>query len=77
MTTPNQAKPVHLESTYQLLVESEEKERGLIESAVYLLLVVATTLTIWQFGRQPVTFADLGAAHAQKVALLQSGIGRS
>ncbi len=68
MTTPIQDKPVHEESTYQLLVRSEEKERGLFEGIVYLLLVVATTVSIWQFTHQPVNFANIGDAHAQSVA---------
>ncbi len=70
MTTPIQDKPVHEESTYQLLVRSEETERGLFEGIVYLLLVVATTVSIWQFTHQPVNFASIGDAHAQKVAAL-------
>ena len=71
MTNPSQ--PVHHQTTYQMLVESEEKERGVVEDIVYLLLVIATATTIWQFSQQPVTFGDIGAAHAQKVAaLLQS-----
>lgn len=73
MKTPIQASPVHHEGTYQLLVQSEEKERGLIEGVVYLLLVIATTASIWQFSHVPVTFAEIGEAHAQEVAaLLQS-----
>ncbi len=64
MTNPNQAKAVHQESTYQMLVDSGEKERGLLESIVYLLLVIATTASIWQFSHQPVTFADLGSIDA-------------
>jgi hypothetical protein len=68
MTNPSQ--PVHHETTYQMLIESEEKERGLIEDIVYLLLVIATVATIWQFSHQPVTFADVGVMHAQKVAAL-------
>jgi len=71
MTNPSQ--PVHHKTTYQMLIESEEKERGVVEDIVYLLLVIATATTIWQFSHQPVTFADIGVAHAQKVAaLLQS-----
>ncbi len=66
----NQANQTHEESTYQLLVESEDKERGVLEDLVYFLLVVATAVTIWQFGHQPVTFADLGDAHAQKVSAM-------
>ncbi len=64
--------PVHHETTYQMLVESEEKERGVIEVVVYLLLVAATAVTIWQFGNQPVTFANLDNAHAQGIAAFYS-----
>ena len=49
------------ESTYQLLIQSEQKERGLIEAIVYLLLVIATTTTIWQFSLERVTFAEIGS----------------
>jgi hypothetical protein len=67
MTTPNQAIPVHHESTYQLLVESEEKPRTAIEDIVYLLLALAIAVTIWQFGHQPVTFADYGAPQSEMI----------
>lgn len=73
MTTPIQASPVYQESTYQLLVQSEEKERGLIEGVVYLLLVIATSTSIWQFSRVPVTFAEIGEVHAQQVAAWLQG----
>ncbi len=73
MKNPTQAKPIHEESTYQLLVESEEKGRGLIEGFVYLSLALATAAAIWQFGHQPVTIAEIGVSHAQKIAaILQS-----
>ena len=70
MTKPIPASPLHEESTYQMLVESEEKERGLVETFVYLLLVIATVASIWQFGREPVTFAEIGAIHSQKIVAL-------
>ena len=72
MTNPSKARPVHEESTYQMLVELEDKERTIIEDIVYLLLVVATSTAIWQFAQQPVPFVDLGAAPAQTVAALPS-----
>ena len=68
MTNPTQASPVHHESTYEMLVDAEEKERSLIEGIVYLLLVIATAVTIFQFGREPVKFADLDAAQAEHIA---------
>lgn len=68
MTKPRSATPIHEESTYQLLVDSEERGRGLVEALVYLLLVLATVVTIYQFGREPGTIADIGVAYAAKVA---------
>ena len=61
MTNTPHTTPVHEENTYQLLIRSEEKERGLLEAIVYLLLAIATSTAIWQFSQQPVTFADLGS----------------
>lgn len=55
-----------------MLVESEEKERVVMEDIIYLLLVIAAATTIWQFSQQPVTFVDIGAAHVQTVAALHS-----
>ena len=72
MTNPPTASPVHHASTYQMLVESEEKERTVIEDIVYLLLVIATATTIWQFSQQPVTFTDIGLANTQTIVALQS-----
>jgi len=72
MKTSSPTIQVHHETTYQMLVESEEKERGVIEIVIYLLLIAATTVTIWQFGNQPMTFADVGNAEAQKIAAVHS-----
>ena len=60
----------HEESTYQLLIQSEEKERGLIETIVYLLLVVATTTTIWQLSHEPVTFAQIDSSVQEPVTFV-------
>lgn len=46
--------PVH-ESTYALLVRSEEKERGLFEAVVYALFVGCTVMSLWQFAQQSIT----------------------
>ena len=62
MTNTPHTALLHEGSTYQLLIQSEEKERGLVESIVYLLLVVATTTTIWQFSHEPVTFAQIASS---------------
>ena len=42
------------ESTYALLVRSEEKERSLFETAVYGLFILSAVAAIWQVAQQPV-----------------------
>ena len=42
------------ESTYALLVQSEEKERNLSETAIYMLLILGAVFSVWQVARQPV-----------------------
>lgn len=58
----------HPHSTYQLLIESEERERTAFESIAYFLLIAATAAAIWQFSHQPATFTDLGLAASENVA---------
>ena len=50
-----QAQNEREESTYALLIRSEEKSRNLIEIIIYPLLVIGVLLAIWQFAVQPVT----------------------
>jgi len=42
------------ESTYALIVRSEERERGFSEAAVYVLLILSVVFSIWQVALQPV-----------------------
>ena len=44
--------PEAFESTYALLVRSEEKQRSRFETLVYMLLIVSTTFAVSQFGRE-------------------------
>jgi hypothetical protein len=44
-----------IESTYALLVRSEEKGRGVLEIAVYAAFFLSVVLSIWQFAQTPVT----------------------
>ena len=41
------------QSSYALLVRSEEKGRGIMETVVYALLGLSAIISIWQFGAQP------------------------
>lgn len=44
------------ESTYSLLVRSEEKKRALFETIVYGLVILSAAAAILQFADQPVLF---------------------
>ena len=55
------SKFTHHATSYELLIASEEKGRTLLESVVYLLLIVAAMISIWQFSHQPVTFSRFGS----------------
>ncbi len=62
--------PVGLrESTYALLVRSEEKERGAFEMIAYALLVACALTSMWQLARQPITLPRQvgGSAHVASV----------
>ncbi len=62
---------IHRATSYELLVASEEKGRTAFESGVYLLLIIATLVTIWQFSHQPVTFNRFGSANPLAQTQLQ------
>ncbi|HEX7518250.1 MAG TPA: hypothetical protein VF345_13305 [Chthoniobacterales bacterium] len=53
MNTSQTNNEIH-ESTYALLVRSEEKERGLLETIAYGLFILSAAAAIWQFAQQPV-----------------------
>jgi cytoskeletal protein RodZ len=42
------------ESTYAMLVRSEEKERTFLETLLYVLVVLSVIAAIWQFAHQPI-----------------------
>ena len=48
------------ESTYGLLVRSEEKGRGVLEIAVYAVFILSVTLAIWQFAQTPMQASEPG-----------------
>ncbi len=41
------------ESTYALLLRSEEKERSISETVIYVLLILSVVFSIWQVAQQP------------------------
>jgi len=50
----------HKESTYALLIRSEEKSRNVIEMAIYPILILGAVIAIWQFAQQPVNIPPAG-----------------
>jgi hypothetical protein len=53
----NQSKLMqNFESTYALLVRSEEKKRNVLEIVVYALFILSAVFSIWQFAHQTVAF---------------------
>lgn len=42
-------------STYAVLVRSEQEERSAFEGAVYLLFILSAVFSIWQVALQPIT----------------------
>jgi hypothetical protein len=46
----------NFESTYALLVRSEEKKRNVLEILVYVLFILSAMLSIWQFALQTFQF---------------------
>jgi hypothetical protein len=66
---PNQTRNLK-KSTYAMLLQSEEKERGLFETIVYSLLIASAVIGIWQFAhlRIPSPFANSERAATQVVS---------
>ncbi|MEY2485044.1 MAG: hypothetical protein QOH39_692 [Verrucomicrobiota bacterium] len=50
----------HQESTYALLVRSEEKSRGAAEAVAYTIFVLSAVFAIWQFAQHPVKIPAAG-----------------
>ena len=48
------------ESTYALLVHSEEKGRGVLETVLYVALILSAVLLIWEFAQSPVGIEGIG-----------------
>ena len=53
LTKPANAPENPHESTYALLIHSEEKGRNVLEMVIYPLLIVGAMIAIWQFVLQP------------------------
>src|SRR4030095_13825206 len=58
--TTDQPENQHKESTYALLIRSEEKSRNVIEMAICPILILGAVIAIWQFAQQPVNIPAAG-----------------
>ena len=56
------------ESTYALLVRSEEKERSIFEDVAYLVFILSAIFSIWHVAQQPVELPKDGVIHTTSAA---------
>lgn len=52
-------------STYRLLLQSEEKNRNILETAFYALFALSALAAIWQFAEEPAM--PIGRANSQAI----------
>jgi hypothetical protein len=48
------------ESTYALLVRSQEKGRGVLEAVLYIAFILSAVLLIWEFAQSPIKIRAAG-----------------
>ena len=48
------------ESTYALLVRSQEKGRAVLETVLYVAFILSAVLVIWGFAQSPVRIQAVG-----------------
>src|ERR1700732_79968 len=56
------------ESTYALLIRSEDISRSVFEVVIYPLLILGPLIAIWQFAQQPVNIPAAGLTGAGCIA---------
>lgn len=64
------------ESTYAMLVRSDEEERSVSETVVYVVLILSMVFTMWQVAQMRVTVPEKLSAHtiAQTSLVVPSGV---
>jgi hypothetical protein len=64
------------ESTYALLVRSEERSRGALETVAYFTCLLSVLVAVWQFAHRPVNIPvsgiDPGMTTAKEVVQINS-----
>ncbi len=58
----NQTFPMKTQSTYSLLINSQEKGRSLFEAAIYVLVMLTAVVSVGQFATETVTLPGQAAA---------------
>ena len=61
------------ESTYALLVRSEEKSRGVLEIILYALFFFSALVPLWQFAQQPVKVPAAGLQPVHCLICMDAG----
>ena len=54
----------HKSTTYDLIVQSEDKNRMLMETVIYALFTLSAIVSIWQFVVQPIVVPSHTAGFA-------------
>jgi hypothetical protein len=54
----------HTVNTYDLIVESEDKNRTVLETVIYVLFILSAVVSIFQFVVQPIVVPSQTAAFA-------------
>ena len=62
-------------STYSLIVRSEEKSRSILEIVLFAFFILSAVVSIWQFAREPVAVPAVGLEPAQTVTTQLACIG--
>ena len=60
-------------STYAVLVRSEQEERSAAESVVYLLFMLSAVFSIWMVAKQPITLPVDAATQRATIAQTAPG----
>ena len=55
---------MHTANTYDLVVESEDKNRTLIETLIYVLFILSAVVSIWHSAVQPIVVPSSTAGFA-------------
>ncbi len=56
------------ESTYALIIRSEDKSRSILEVVLYAFFLLSAVVSIWQFAQQPVSVPAAGFSPSAHIA---------